>query len=315
MRTFLRRCCKIALIILCFVLLLEVSLRIAGHYYRKQFWTVRLGNRSFQEEDIVILAIGESTTAGLWVPRKHSYPKQLERLLRAHYKIDRIHVVIPPHIGQNTSQVLQHFDIYIEKYHPALVIIMAGVNNKWSLAQSNLGKFMPSGRWKTLCFRIRRWSDNIKVVRLFRLLFPSSHEKQNTFRDEMEGRPRYTAWPPKSDPLVQGIGPEPFLRLWRFDVGKMIEASKATGTDVILMTYPNYDDPPISEFYAMSKKWSIPLVENHKSFTPFIEEGKGEKVFCSDFHHPNAKGYAIVADNVFDCIVRMGTLDHELTVR
>jgi hypothetical protein len=172
MRLCARKLCRAGLILLCLVLALEVSLRIAGYYYRAQFWEETTSNKSFSDQDIIVLAIGESTTAGIWVPREDSYPKQLERLLRAHYRTDGIYVVIPPHIGQNTSQMVHNFDDYLNTFRPALVIIMAGVNNPWSLAQSNLAEFMPRYSWKTYCFRLRRWIDDIKVVRLVRVLIP-----------------------------------------------------------------------------------------------------------------------------------------------
>jgi hypothetical protein len=129
----------------------------------------------------------------------------------------------------------------------------------------------------------------------------------------MQDKPRFTQWPPKGDLLVRSIGKEPFIRLWRSDVGKMISATKSSGAHVILMTYPNYDSPPISEFLAMSRKYSVPLVDNHKSFEILINQGRGEEVFCSDFRHPNGDGYAIVASNAFDSIVRIGVLERKIT--
>src|SRR5262249_18432542 len=54
---------------------------------------------------INIVCLGESTTAGLWIRFEDSYPKQLERVLREFYRTNAINVIVPPHIGQNTSQM------------------------------------------------------------------------------------------------------------------------------------------------------------------------------------------------------------------
>ena len=112
--------------------------------------------------------------------------------------------------------------------------------------------------------------------------------------------------------MIEGIGQEPFMRMWRSDVGRMIGAAKTGGAQVILMTYPNYASPPVSEFRALAETWSVPLVENHRSFTALIDEGRAEEVLLRDLRHPNREGYAIVARNVFELIIETGVLDQEI---
>lgn len=286
------------------LLAIELLLRCAGCYYRKRFWDAS----ALSGEDLAILAVGESTTGGLWLPPEDSYPKQLQRLLRDHCRNNRIQVLIPPHTGQNTSQMLHRFPRYLSASRPALVLVMAGVNNKWSLAESNLGDFMPRGDWRTYAFRLRRWTDDVKVFRLFRYLFDSSGQAWKNFKSDLEGKPRYTPWPPEDDPLVGNIGREAFVRLWRSDVGQLIEQARKAGAAVILMTYPNYDTPPLSEFQAMAQKWSLPLVDNHKAFADLIRQGRAKEFFFEDLRHPNAKGYSIVAQNAFRAVLKTGRL-------
>jgi lysophospholipase L1-like esterase len=199
-------------------------------------------------------------------------------------------------------------------FEPSLVILMAGVNNTWSLAESNLGAFLPPGRWQTHVFRLRRWSDDVKVVRLVRLLALGGGEAWRRLGRDLEGEPTLARWPPEPDPLVAGIGEQAFLRLWRSDVGGMIRQAKAAGADVILMTYPNYEMPPIAEFAAMAATWSLPLVENHESFAPLIARGRAREFLFDDLGHPNARGYAIVADNALRCIVETRIIEDELSV-
>ncbi|NJL26505.1 MAG: hypothetical protein HC897_00845 [Thermoanaerobaculia bacterium] len=306
---------RLALILFGLLLCTELALRIAGHFYQKRQLEALEQARSENAKRLIILAMGESTTGGLWLPFEDSYPKQLERKLREYYGRQRIKVIVPPHIGQNTSHMVHRFAGYLRDFQPALVIIMAGVNNTWSLAESNLGDFLPPGHWQTHLFRLRRWSDDVKVMRLARLLASGTGEAWRRMGRDLEGAPMMTQWPPKPDLLVKGVGPEPFLQLWRSDVGRMIEQAQAAGTKVILMTYPNYDDPPLAEIEAMAAKWSVPLVENHKSFAPFLEENRAQEVFFDDLRHPNARGYGIVADNVLRCILENELLADKIRVK
>lgn len=314
-KRLLRRSAKLFLIVLGVLLVLEIALRITGHFYQSRQVEDQRKDRRNSTKWVTVLALGESTTLGLWLPFEESYPKQLERRLREHYQRRRIQVVVPPHAGQNTSQMVHRFADYLESFQPSLVILMAGVNNTWSLAESNLGDHLPPGHWQTALFRLRRWSDDVKVVRLGRLLSSGTRQLWRRMGQDLEGKPLMTEWPPKPDLLVRGVGPEPFLKLWRADVGQMIEQAQAAGVKVILMTYPNYDTPPVSEFEAMAAKWSLPLVENHKSFAPLIEQGRAGEVFFEDLRHPNARGYGIVADNVLRCIVERGLLADKIRVK
>ena len=219
---------------------------------------------------------------------------------------------MPPHIGQNTSQMVNRYQRYLETFRPALVILMAGVNNSWSLAESNLGEFMSPGDWRTYFVHVRRWSDDIKVLRLARLLVANTQERWKSVKSDLAGQPHFTTWPPKNGFLVNGIGQETFLRLWRSDLGRMIGEAKAAGAGVVLMTYPNYETPPVSAFVALAEEWSVPLVENHKSFEPLIDQGRAAEFFFEDLRHPNARGYAIVADNAFRAVMESGILDQRL---
>ncbi len=146
------------------------------------------------------------------------------------------------------------------------------------------------------------------MVRLVRLATSSGEEAWQRIERDLEGAPTMTQWPPKPDLVSRGVGPEPFNQLWRSDVGGMIEKARAANVKVILMTYPNYDEPPLAEIEAMAAKFSLPLVENHKSFKPYLDEGRPLEVFFEDIRHPNAVGYGIVVDNILRCILERDLL-------
>ncbi|MFH1878349.1 MAG: hypothetical protein ABH883_06040, partial [Candidatus Omnitrophota bacterium] len=83
-------------------MVIEIVLRIAGYFYLNRLYTGSFLSRfNNADTDINIVCLGESSTAGLWVSWKDSYPKQLQRKLRFFYHNDNIKVIVPPHVGQN----------------------------------------------------------------------------------------------------------------------------------------------------------------------------------------------------------------------
>jgi lysophospholipase L1-like esterase len=291
----------------------EVVLRVLGHQYQQRHWQRVTAEHAASRARATVLALGESTTAGLWLPFEQSYPKQLEARLRAHYGSDRISVVVPPHLGQNTSQMVARMPFYLSTFRPDVVVIMAGVNNAWSLVESDLPRFLPESDWRTPLFRWRRWLDDVKVLRLASLVWSASRERLSRFGHELGGAPRFTEWPPKAGLLgaVDSNG-EPILQLWRHDVGTMIDLAHRAGATVILMTYPNYDTPPLAEFRAMARAKGVRLVDNHHAFRPLVTPDVISTYFLADYRHPSAKGYAIVAEHALQAIVETPAITSRL---
>ena len=125
-----------SVLFLCFI---EVGLRITGYFYLSKIY---VNNFKSAKYNFNIVCLGESTTGGLWVDWKDSYPMQLEKKLREFYNNQNICVIVPPHVGQNTSQMSKRIRHYINLYNPQLIILMAGINNGWSLSESNVVKFL-----------------------------------------------------------------------------------------------------------------------------------------------------------------------------
>jgi len=97
-----------------FLCLLELSLRLAGYVYLNRIYREQFLDLCHPTpEDITIVCLGESSTAGLWVSYENSYPKQLERKLKAYYRGHSIKIVVPPHLGQNTSQIANRMEDYL----------------------------------------------------------------------------------------------------------------------------------------------------------------------------------------------------------
>lgn len=105
---------------------------------------------------------------------------------------------------------------------------------------------------------------------------------------------------------------EAFVKLWHYDVEKIISSAKKDNIPVVLMTYHLQPlDLPPEEFVSMAQKFKIPLVRNDIVFSEFIKNGTIRKYLLEnkDNWHPNKKGYGIIAQDVFKVIVENHLLE------
>jgi len=250
-----------------------------------------------QRDCVTILALGESTTGGLWVDMDQSYPAQLERILTRRYRRP-ICVVFPPHLGQNTSQMLNRIDRYLHSYSPRLVILMCGVNNTWSLEESNIAGFLNVLDVRQPSLLVRLALDHSRVFKLARMALYDLNWRVKAHR-ELQGTPGFTPWPPPDENNRFGTANRAaFLRMWRYEVGEMIDRSRANGAAAVLMTYPNYDFPPVSEFEAMAAQKHVPLQRNDLLLKPLLDPAVFEYYFFREGYHPKAEGYAMIASEL-----------------
>ena len=107
-------------------LIIEVVMRLFG------WWYLYLQENRNQVgatigENIVIICIGESTTA---LGGANSWPRQLERILN-NIQSDRTFRVINRGIsGVTTGQILKTLPQYLNKYKPTYVLAMVGINDE-----------------------------------------------------------------------------------------------------------------------------------------------------------------------------------------
>lgn len=276
------------------LLVLEAVLRGVGAHLTREFEAAQ--KKGLEQRDCVtILALGESTTGGLWCDPKDSYPHQLERLLTQKYGRP-VCGFVPMHFGQNTSQMYNRFDHYVATIKPRLVIFMCGANNTWSMEESNIGRFLDLTNRDALGLRLRLTLDRSRVFKLARMTKYDLENWRSRAKDDLSGRAQYTPWPPPDENVQFGTrNQKAFLELWRFEVGEMMDKARAQGAAAILMTYPNYDFPSPADFAALAAAKSVPLVRNDLMFKPLTAPGLVERYFFEDGRHPRPEGYALIA--------------------
>jgi lysophospholipase L1-like esterase len=291
---------------LALAVLAEAGLRIAGAVYLRRIQPDPPGDPG----EIRIVCLGESSTAGLWTKPEDSYPAQLERALRAAWPGERIRVVVPPHIGQNTSQIANRIGAYLRTHRPRLVIVMAGFNNEWSLAESHVGRFLSGSHTESLRVRSLVALDGLRLFRVARWAWleatlPADARFLQENAGYAWGAAEMARYPPAEGVYAFALRQRPaFVELWRSDVGEIIRRSKDSGARVLLMTY--HIDPsylPAEEMVSLARAEGVPLVRNDQTFAPFLKDRSIDRYVFHDGWHPNERGYALVAEGAFRQVV------------
>jgi lysophospholipase L1-like esterase len=245
-----------------------------------------------------IYCAGESTTWGIGAsdPVSKGYPRQLEEMLNKKYKKMKIQCLFDQTIGQNTSEILAKLPRYIKKYRPQLVIFLVGVNNWWNMDRSNILLFNNNRSVSRMTLKVLIFLDQFRLWKLFKsLAFPSGFfkERWDFFRPKTERAQKKLR--------IEKRGRSPiFDELAEHDTGEMVKICKANRIKAIMCTYPATTDLRRVQ-KDIAKKYNIPLVDHYAVF----QKLKDQQVYFSPDHwHPNDAGYAIVAKNIYDCILK-----------
>jgi len=293
----------------------ELTLRIIGRIYLSKLYVTFEGAFVNNPEAINVVCLGESSTVGIWVDPEDAYPGQLAKKLREHYQNENINVLVPPHIGQNTSQILNRIQHYIDLYQPRLLVLMLGYNNGWSLAESNIGKFLKPNSLEAVKIEFFVFLDKFRVFKVLRHFYLKTfavlEDKEFFKRNEyyLYGHPELVYDPPSWVNNFMERNQDILIELWRYDLKKIILEAKKSGVPVLLMTYHITPSRlPIDEFVNMAMEQEVILVRNDVSFLPYIKEGTINNLLLHDHWHPNKKGYEIIANNVFEKITTTNLL-------
>ena len=246
-----------------------------------------------------IYCVGESTTWGIGAsdPVLKGYPRQLQDMLNEKYKGMKIQCLFDQTIGQNTSEILAKLPLHIKKYRPQLVIFLVGVNNWWNMDRSNILLFNKNPWVSQLTLKALIFLDKFRVWKLFKnTAFPlrPSQERWDYF-NARAGRA------PEGGEEQKWNKAPIFDELAEYDIGEMVKICKADGIKMIMCTYPVAARDLQRVQINAAKKYGLFLVDHHAVF----QKLKDQKTYLSteDHWHPNDAGYAIVAKNIYNCIL------------
>ncbi|MDP8253904.1 MAG: SGNH/GDSL hydrolase family protein [Candidatus Kaelpia aquatica] len=273
------------------LILLELTLRVIGFSYK-----VTNPIPSKISSDYTIFCIGESTTWGIGAdnPRLNGYPAQLMALLNNYYKDTSIRCYYDMGIGQNSSEVLLKLPDYIKKYSPQCVIIMAGVNNWWNLDRSTL-VFSKNEKISKIALKIHPYLKKLRIWKLFQLTKLSLGLYREHWNEGYNGKPGF--W---DEPEYRDRRDTIAYTYAKHDTIEMIKICRKNNIDVIVCSYLAEPDSLRKLQKQIAQEEMIPFVDNNLVFKNLKDQ---DQYLSSDNWHPNQKGYAIIAENIFHCIV------------
>ena len=112
-------------------------------------------------EAITILCVGDSHTYGAPLPGDEAYPAQLQERLEKEYPSREFQVINLGFPGVNSDFVASRLERQILQLRPHVVIISAGLNNRWNELKADDAE-TDDGTWAAL----RRALLRVKLIRL-----------------------------------------------------------------------------------------------------------------------------------------------------
>lgn len=294
------------------VVVLEISLRLCGFGYNL-IW--RLPKN--KEADYRIFCVGESSTFGIGTdnPILDGYPHQLEVMLNNKFNL-KIQCFFEQTIGVNTTEMLINLPLFLKKYKPNLVIFMAGANNWWNLNKSNILLFSKNKIISKMALKSLIFLDRFRVYKLLKWIFYSlgfwkykgEYEYLFSPPEEKVDEERINARLKKAGKLrnflIKKYGPH-FLdicyKIAEHDISEMIKICKANNIRAIICSYPAEAERDLALIHKrLSQKFEVPFIDNYSLFKTLPNKSE---YFSPDGWHPNAKGYKLIAENIYNFII------------
>lgn len=271
---------------LLFFLFLEIALRITGFAYKRA--TYNSPEPKPWKDHFTIFCLGESTTAGTGVPFAFNYPAQLTALLEGHRPDIRFRVIHDNAVSRHTSQMLLDLPRLIATYEPDLVIAMVGANN-WS---NTPYRFRSHPRLSRFYYATQGALLHLSTYKLFRLLY-----FRVLFYNTANDRPI----PLYGDGMLIHRKKAFVYDLLERDLVAMVTMCQARGIDVMIAGYPLRDYWEVH--YKVAGATEVPFADTAAAFESPARSGALEDYLLADRWHPNEKGYAILAQSLFDALV------------
>lgn len=290
------------------LIFLEIGLRISGFVYSSI-------NKLPQDKgaNYRVFCLGESTTFGIGAanPAINNYPHQLEKLLNEKYPHLQAQCFYADSIGFNTTENLIKLPAHIKKYKPHLVIFMAGLNNWYTLDKSNILIFTSNKFFSNLFIRFSVFLDQFKVYKFLKLIayskgliklrdkskWPGAGRENKLNTEILErGKNSYKSVADKYDVSI-------FDKVAFYDLREMVRICQDQQIKVIICSYPEMSAG--EGLYYVQKRisslFNCPFVDNYLIFKNLTNRSD---YLSLDSMHPNEKGYRLVAENIYNCILK-----------
>ncbi len=187
---FLQKIILISLGVLCCVVFLEISLRLAGPIF-SSFQQYRNHLSIKQKGTYRILCLGESTTAG-------QYPYFLEKALNQRNIGIKFSVIDQGVVATNTWSILYNLKSNLDTCHPNMVITMMGIND-W-------GEHIP---YEAVSHsKVINFLKSFRVYKLARLLWLHIVTRLKESKTNYAAQPKFLPQKTHCSSFIQKIKPE-----------------------------------------------------------------------------------------------------------
>lgn len=309
----LKRISLIFISVVIAILITEGLLRLGewGFYYfqerqnKSQIFQKNININRAKEKDIVILCIGESTTA---LGRQHSWPSQLQRILNYTQDKKVFHVINKGVPATNTNRIVEELPAYIIKYKPDFVLAMVGINDGYLDSNSilvyeefvmyfesfskeplsDLSRLMPFLS-DSRTYGLVRWiNDGMKV----RLLGKTEDMKIPSEVRENGSKKKLS---------IYGLRNPNITHLYHKTIknlNKMIDLTAIKGVNFIFVQYPLRK----LDVLRKSIERDVFYISNYENFLELLKQYSYEDIFtdsfANNFGHATAFGNRVIAENV-----------------
>lgn len=256
---------------------------------------------TYQPGELRVLALGDSCTFGKSVEELDTWPRQLEGLLRAAPAAPRS--VLVGNLGVNGYSGAEYVSSFLEQgfaLKPHIVVIGYNINDFPNVVkQTDFAVFQNRENLRSMVSS--RWREKLGKLALFRWL-RSRYYDSNRERDfaRMEELAKTTTGEAQTSPERMALE-EARLR-------ELVIAARAVGAQVVMFLFP-YESQVYLEQYArgpadaieqLARNLEIEYVDMLEAFRAQARASDPPaRLFnIGDRYHPNAQGYAIVAQEL-----------------
>lgn len=269
----------------------EIALRAAGA------WLGRAPAAASDGEAFRILCVGDSWTQGA---PDGTWPDGLIERLERRGGAARYLAVNAGLAGTNSSQALRHLPGQFAQYRPDLLLVLTGNNDHHNLTDSTYWRFQDAelDRLSVLAARSRARLHSLRVFRLGRSawLAVGGGPTPNEFFDAARG-------PGERRGLIALDRPT-HRRQLEYNLTRIVELARSHGVPVVLQTYFHFHGYEVNEVIRdVASRLGVPLVDHNYRFHTRIPPDQRAAYRIAD-GHPNARGYALMADAVLEELVR-----------
>jgi lysophospholipase L1-like esterase len=269
---------------------LEVGLRAAGAWILMG-QNPRGPEAGAGERVFTLLCVGDSWTQGAPDGR---YPDYLVQRLNARRGGPRFRQVNLGRAGTNSSQSVARLPGEIAAYRPDLLLVLTGNNDHHNLTDSTYWRFRDDrlAGPSILAARARVLAHSLRVYRLGRTLWQQATGRSTPnefFEASRDGTGRAAE---------AALDIESHRRQLEYNLTRLVELARSEGVPVVFQTYFHFHGYRVNEIVRdVASMHRVSLVDHNLLFHTRVRAGERE-AYRIDDGHPNARGYALMADNI-----------------